>query len=266
MTNPTLNYRGIKYASNNTKTEITDPLAVEQMLKIAINNNELAVLMRTPGDDTELIRGFLYTEDIYKDLQINPEISITKTDELGYSTEVDVKIEPILIQSGYLNVRSLLSVSSCGICGKTELVHPKKATSADAWSTHISFESINALFLKMQEKQTLFNHTGGTHAAAGYTLEGELLSIHEDIGRHNAVDKVIGDLLIKQALKNCKIMLLSGRASYEIVTKCFIAGIPVLAVVSAPSSLAVDYAKELGIMLIGFCRENRMTVYSGTAM
>ncbi|MEI7595664.1 MAG: formate dehydrogenase accessory sulfurtransferase FdhD [Bacteroidota bacterium] len=262
MNNPTLNYSGIKYLANNKTINTNDPIAIEQMLNIAINHTALAVLMRTPGNDEELIRGFLYTEDIYKDKNTNPELEITKTDKHGFTTEINVKIDPINIQKGYLNVRSLLSVSSCGICGKTELHPASNSNSNNTPKQEITFEFINKLFNDMQKQQTLFNLTGGTHAAAGFDKSGNLLCIHEDIGRHNAVDKVIGDLLINKNLSNCNILLLSGRASYEIVTKCFIAGIQTLAVVSAPSSLAVDYAKELGVRLIGFCRNDRMTAYS----
>jgi FdhD protein len=121
---------------------------------------------------------------------------------------------------------------------------------------------VGKMFHRMNELQRTFRQSGGSHAAAAFTIDGEILSLHEDIGRHNAVDKVVGDLLLKQKLKEAKCLIVSGRISYEIVSKCFVAGIPFLAAVSAPSSLAVDFSKELGITLMAFCREGDLTVYS----
>ena len=126
----------------------------------------------------------------------------------------------------------------------------------------IDINLIHQLFKQMQNKQLDFQQSGGTHAAAAFSLNGNMLCSMEDIGRHNAVDKVIGKLIFENKLKEAKIITVSGRISYEIVIKCFKAGIPFLAAVSAPSSLAVDYAKELGITLFAFCRESRATCYS----
>jgi FdhD protein len=168
-----------------------------------------------------------------------------------------------------------MSVSSCGICGKTELdtfnKHAKPLESSlDSARDDISRGDneklepglISKMFGQMSSSQETFKHSGGSHAAAAFTFDGMLLSVMEDIGRHNAVDKVIGDLILKKQLANTKCMTVSGRISYEIVNKCFSAGIPFLAAVSAPSSLAVDLADQFGITLMGFCRDTKFTVYS----
>ncbi len=155
-----------------------------------------------------------------------------------------------------------MSVSSCGICGKTELGELSFLGKTVDSKQQIDAGLFSELFNKMNSKQFDFKQSGGTHAAAAFNQNGDLLSAMEDIGRHNAVDKVIGNLLYTQQLNTAKVMTVSGRISYEIVIKVFKAGIPFLAAVSAPSSLAVDYAKELGISLLGFCRDGRATCYS----
>ena len=158
--------------------------------------------------------------------------------------------------------RSLLSVSSCGICGKTELSYLEFSGERFSDPQRVDVELIPSLFDKMETTQHGFSASGGSHAASAFTLDGELLCTMEDIGRHNAVDKVVGDLILSDRFHKAKIMTVSGRLSYEIAIKCFRAQIPFLAAVSAPSSLAVDYAKELGITLFAFCRKNRITCYA----
>jgi len=157
-----------------------------------------------------------------------------------------------------------LSVSSCGICGKTELSDLAFIGKTIDDNNKIDIGLIHSLFNKMNNFQYDFRESGGTHAAAAFTLNGKLLCAMEDIGRHNAVDKILGKLINNQELNDAKIMTVSGRISYEIIIKCFKARIPFLAAVSAPSSLAVDYAKELGITLFAFCRDQRATCYSNT--
>jgi FdhD protein len=163
---------------------------------------------------------------------------------------------------GYLNKRTLLSVSSCGICGKKQLEDIK--VNGNTIEQKISFSSENLLnmFAPLQQHQETFKKTGGSHAAGIFNHHFKLLTIREDIGRHNAVDKCVGSLLQKQLLKSGMYLLVSGRVSYEIVSKAFLAKIPVIVAVSACSSMAVDFAKEFGICLIGFTRENKMTVYA----
>jgi FdhD protein len=252
-------YQSIKL-SEKSSLKIEDSLVIEAPLQININNESYTVVMRTPGDDHELIRGLLYAEDIYKSND-NLEIDTIEINK-DFSAILNVIIPKDKIRKGYLNKRTLLSVSSCGICGKKELNDLK--TDEKPLHNHIN-KSVNLtfdMFLKMTELQFLFKQTGGSHACALFNKDKELLTIKEDIGRHNAVDKCVGDLINKKSLKKVDYMLVSGRVSYEIVSKAFFAKIPIIIAVSACSSLAVDFAKEFGICLIGFSRNNKMTIYS----
>ena len=155
----------------------------------------------------------------------------------------------------------MLSVSSCGICGKTELEELNPENKLQKGFT-LNIQDLLLMFNEMREQQVTFHQSGGSHAAAAFSKDNDLISLREDIGRHNAVDKVVGQLLNQNQLKEAKCLIVSGRISYEIVAKSFAANIPVLAAVSAPSSLAVDFAKELGITLLGFSRGNKTTCYA----
>jgi len=257
----TRNYEGKKFESKEVN-KIVDALTVEEALQININNEPFTVSMRTPGNDVSLVRGLLHSEGIINDVNFIPEVSIKKENNNGIVTIVNVNIPEDKLGEGYTNSRSLLSVSSCGICGKTELSDLSFIGKTIDDHKKIDIDLINQLFKKMNDYQFNFKQSGGAHAAAAFSIDGELLASMEDIGRHNAVDKVIGKLIADNAIKSTKILTVSGRISYEIVVKCFKAQIPFLAAVSAPSSLAVDYAKELGITLFAFCRDNRATCYS----
>jgi FdhD protein len=257
----TRNYEGKKYIYT-TENKISDALTVEEALQININNKPFTVSMRTPGNDKSLVRGLLHAEDLINDINYNPEIILKKENKNGIVTIVNLDIPEDKLGDGYSNSRSLLSVSSCGICGKTELSDLAFIGKTIDDNDKIDIGLLDTLFNKMNTFQFDFNKSGGTHAAAAFTLQGEMLCAMEDIGRHNAVDKVVGKLIETKQLKVAKIMTVSGRISYEIVIKCFKARIPFLAAVSAPSSLAVDYAKELGITLFAFCRDERATCYS----
>lgn len=255
----TANYQGLKISSNN-HLKIDDFLVVEAPLQININNESYTVVMRTPNDDFELIRGLLFAEDIYKkETSLNYKIE-KENSEIPSIINVDIKKENL--GKGYLNKRTLLSVSSCGICGKKELKDLKVSGNSLKKNAYISSENLHKMHKIMSNFQDTFKKSGGSHAAAIFDKKQELLTIKEDIGRHNAVDKSVGELLIKQALKEANYLLVSGRVSYEIVTKAFIAKIPVIVAISACSSLAVDFAKEFGICLIGFTRNGKMTIYS----
>lgn len=254
-------YRGLKFEQGSFR-ETEDFLTIEESLQILINRTPFTVTMRTPGNDDELIRGLLFSEDIYKSLKTDYQLEIVQKNAKGITTSVDVKIVPTLLEKEFANNRNLLSVSSCGICGKFELEEIKNKETKLTSTEILNPELVDMMFQKMNAEQKTFRQSGGSHAAAAFTIEGNLLSVMEDIGRHNAVDKVIGDLLLKKQLKDAKFMTVSGRISYEIVNKCFSTGIPFLAAVSAPSSLAVDLAEELGITLIAFSREKKFTVYS----
>ncbi|MCG7502304.1 formate dehydrogenase accessory sulfurtransferase FdhD [Tenacibaculum sp. Mcav3-52] len=259
----TQSYQSIKLSIDSLE-KFDDTLVIEAPLQININKEPYTVVMRTPGNDEELVRGLLYAEDIYKNKD-GVKINIIKT-EKDFSTVINLEILKNKLGKGYLNKRTLLSVSSCGICGKKELKDLKiKGKSLKRNSTkNIKdlVEEIYFMFLEMNKKQFLFRSTGGSHACAIFNTNKKLLTIKEDIGRHNAVDKCVGDLINKNKLKEANYMLVSGRVSYEIVSKAFLAKIPIIIAVSACSSLAVDFAKEFGIFLIGFSRNNKMTVYS----
>lgn len=257
----TRNYQAKKF-ENHTVKSIEDALTIEEALQININNKPFTVSMRTPGNDACLVRGMLHTEGIIKNNTFFPELQTSIPTDQSIITIINLTIPENELGEGYSNSRSLLSVSSCGMCGRTEIgdmsFHGKTVEN----SQKLEISILDGLFLKMKEQQVDFQQSGGTHAAAAFTLQGKFLSAKEDIGRHNAVDKIVGELLISRKLKNASVLTVSGRVSYEIIIKCFKAKIPFLAAVSAPSSLAVDFAKELGITLFGFTRDGRTTCYS----
>jgi len=244
----------------STSQKVNESLVVEAGLQININKEPYTVVMRTPGDDFELIRGLLYAEDIYKqteELLLEP----VETKENGFCI-INASITKKSLGKGYLNKRTLLSVSSCGICGKQKLEDIELSGDSLSSSVSLTTKDLEQLFELMQKKQTVFHKTGGSHAASIFDSNKDLLVVKEDIGRHNAVDKAVGALLNQEQLHNAAILLVSGRVSYEIISKAFIAKIPIIAAVSACSSLAVDFAKEFGIQLIGFSRDDNATIYA----
>lgn len=257
----TRNYEGRKFDAHSVE-HILDSLTIEEALQININNKPFTVSMRTPGEDVSLVRGMLHSEGILKNTSFIPEVAIKKENEKGIVTIVNLNIPETELGEGYSNSRSLLSVSSCGVCGKTELSDLTFLGKTIDDEEKIEIGKLQGLFSKMNAYQFDFRQSGGTHAAAAFDLKGNLLCAMEDIGRHNAVDKVIGKLILDGTLEEAQVLTVSGRISYEIVVKCFKGRIPFLAAVSAPSSLAVDYAKELGITLFAFCRDDRATCYS----
>lgn len=239
-----------------------DALTIEEALQVSINGEPFTVAMRTPGDDIDLVRGLLHVEGMITDSGYTPKYIESETNETGVVRCIDVVIPADLLGDAHTNSRSLLSVSSCGICGKTKLEDLEVSGPRIAGAPALEVHKLQELFEKMNKQQFDFKQSGGTHAAAAFDMGGNLLCAMEDIGRHNAVDKVVGRLLGTKMLEDAKILTVSGRISYEIVIKCFKARIPYLAAVSAPSSLAVDFAKELGITLFAFCRGDRVTCYA----
>lgn len=252
-------YEGYKF-NKGSVTKVTDPLTVEAPLQININSESYTVVMQTPGDEIELSTGLLYSENVIKDFsKIEFEIHRNKLDQIEIINLVTTEDN---LADGYLNSRSLLSVSSCGICGKRELSDIKTSGLAIKKELKTSFDDLFEMQKTMLSKQDLFNKTGGCHGVALFNNNRELLTLKEDIGRHNALDKSIGQLILNDQLKQASFVIFSGRISYEIVSKAFRAKIPIIAAVSSPSSLAIDFAKEYGMTLIGFCRENKGTCYS----
>lgn len=245
--------------TNNFSAKVEDALVIEAPLQININEEAYTVVMRTPADDKELIRGLLFAEDIYKG---TAPLQLTVLEDKTSATIIAVTIPADKIGKGYLNKRTLLSVSSCGICGKKKLKDIELTGKPLSNSLLVSQKNIQQMFAKMQAAQNTFHVSGGSHACAIFSKNKELLAIKEDIGRHNAVDKCVGTMLNNTTINEAHIMLVSGRVSYEIVSKAFFAKIPIIVAVSACSSLAVDFAKEFGICLIGFNRDNKMTIYA----
>ena len=255
----TRNYE-VLFIENQSSSLRLEKLVFEAPLQININNKAYTVVMRTPDNDKDLVLGLLYAEDIYK--KTNSVIFEVIEKNKSVPSIINVIIAKDKLGDGYLNKRTLLSVSSCGICGKQKLgdLH----VSGEKLSNNLLFSSSNIreMFHSLLKHQPTFKKTGGSHAAGIFDQHYKLLSVREDIGRHNAVDKCVGDLIRNKKLSSGTFLLVSGRVSYEILSKAFLAKIPVVIAVSACSSMAVDFAKEFGICLIGFSRVNKMTIYS----
>lgn len=252
-------YKGL-FFNDGKFSPVEDILAVEVALAIAVNDIPFTVTMQTPGNEKDLVRGLLFSENIYRSLTEHPVIDITGRDAGGLINSVNIKIPPHLILKDFAGTRNVISASSCGICGKTSL---DEAVTERVSNKEILDPSLVAsMFDQVSNRQKAFKQSGGTHAAGAFTINGKLMSVQEDIGRHNAVDKVIGYLLNNYLLNKIKCLTVSGRISYEIVSKAKAAGIPFLAAVSAPSSLAVDQAEGAGITLMAFCRNKKLTLYS----
>ena len=206
-----------------------DALTLEEALQININGKPFTLSMRTPGADELLVRGLLHSEGVINTTEYHPKMVFPKTDGNSVVSVVDLEIPVEYLGSGYSNSRSLLSVSSCGICGKTELGELDVQGETLEASTQFPAEAFTDMFEQMNQRQWDFHQSGGTHAAAVFDAQGRLMVAREDIGRHNAVDKVIGWLLLNEKWGTAKAMTVSGRISYEITIKAFKGGIPFLA-------------------------------------
>ena len=244
-------------------TRVQDYLAVEEPLEIRLGETPISVTMRTPGHDLELTAGFLFTEGIISSR--NELKSIEKVESATAGNTVTAKLSRDGGVTAEQLQRNFFAASSCGICGKASIesirIRGIHAPNADF---RIKASLLCELPDKLRESQAVFGRTGGLHAAAAFTSSGQLLALREDIGRHNAVDKVVGWALENDRLplSEC-VLMVSGRGGFEIIQKALVAGIPVLASVSAPSSLAVQMARELGMTLVGFLRGKRFVIYSG---
>lgn len=244
-----------------------DTLAVEEPLEIRVSGTALVVTMRTPGDDVDLAHGFLLAEGIIdcRDDLVSA-IHCPGEGENTYNV-LDVVLGPGIAQPE--SRRNFLANSSCGVCGKAALddvlmrAGDTRRSYPDPVSRPIETALLATLPDKLRAEQRVFDTTGGLHAAGLFGTNGELLAVREDIGRHNAVDKVIGWAVREDRLPLSEsILIVSGRASFELVQKAVMAGIPVLGAVSAPSSLAVDLAAESGLTLVGFLRGDSMNAYA----
>jgi FdhD protein len=249
-----------------------DLLAAEEPLGIRVDGTALAMTMRTPGDDIELAAGFLVSEAVVRTPDDITEIKLCDGTACGHGDHDGLgNIADVALAAGVTVPpgarRNFLTTSACGVCGKASIhdicVLPHTAVAAD--SARFAPEVLALLPDRLREAQRVFSSTGGLHAAGLFTADGELIAIREDVGRHNAVDKVVGWALLNGLLPldGCA-LLVSGRASFELVQKAVLAGIPLLAAVSAPSSLAVELAEEAGLTLVGFLRGPTMNVYAGS--
>jgi FdhD protein len=243
-----------------------DYLAAEEPLEIRIGDDPLSVTMRTPGHDLELAAGFLFTEGlIQRRAQIIALEENAGAAERNRGNVVLAKLAPESAPDFEKMRRHFFAASSCGICGKASIDSVRaRALVAPNPDFRLDPEVLVRLPDTLRESQAVFGRTGGLHAAALFDGSGKLLVLREDIGRHNAVDKVIGWALLEERVPlGNTILLVSGRGGFEIVQKAIVAGLPVVASVSAPSSLAVQLARELGQTLIGFLRGRRFVVYAG---
>lgn len=246
-----------------------DTLAVEEPLEIRIGGTAVTVTMRTPGDDFDLALGNLLTEGVLRRAEdVRQMMHCLDEDESGSPTYnvVDVGLAPGVVPDLARSARASYQSSACGVCGKTS-VDALAATIPYAVADDpvaLSPEVLVGLPAALREQQKVFDRTGGLHAAALFTAAGEPLVVREDVGRHNAVDKVLGWAARAGRLPlTGHLLVVSSRASFELVQKAAMTGLPALVAVSAPSSLAVTLAQEVGMTLVGFTRPPRMTVYAG---
>ena len=259
------NTRVMRWANGGLDNETEDWVAREEPLEIRVKGESIVVTMRTPGHDEELAIGFLLAEGVITNSSDVLEIAYCQQGEASLhknilnvflSPEVEINLDRLK--------RNVYASSSCWLCGKASIESLQNIFEPlNKIETVISVDKILTLAQKLRAKQSTFDKTGGLHAAGIFDRNGELLVLREDIGRHNAVDKILGHLFLKNRmpLEDC-VLMVSGRASFEIIQKSLAGRVGIICAVSAPSSLAVDMAKESGQTLIGFLRERKFNVYS----
>jgi len=243
-----------KATGDGSLSPADDLLAVEEPLQIRVNGRDLSITMRTPGHDRELAAGFLFTEGT---IESREDVAAIEVGENVVSLTLAVGVDiPV--------ARNFYTSSSCGVCGKASIESLYAAGCRMLPRCEAAREVIHGLPEKLRAAQAAFDHTGGLHGAGLFDLAGNLQMVREDVGRHNAVDKLAGAAFLdgRLPLAEC-ILMLSGRASFELVQKAAMAGIPVVAAVGAPSSLAVETARRFGMTLAGFVRDGRFNIYSG---
>lgn len=241
-----------------------DLVATEEPLEIRVDGRSLAVLMRTPGRDRTLAAGFLCSEGLVN--WPDAIIDITRCDPREEATDpntINVRLDPGVAFEWDRLRRNTFASSSCGVCGKATIDSIRFQFPAITAQWSIRHEVLSRLPGELRKAQGIFDQTGGLHAAGLFDRTGCLTDLHEDVGRHNAVDKLVGTHFLQNELPlNESILLLSGRISFEVMQKALSAGIPVVAAISAPTSLAISFARESGQTLIGFLRDNRMNLYA----
>lgn len=250
-----------------------DTLATEEPMEIRLlaggTKQTVAVTMRTPGADFELAAGFLYGEGIVSSPGDIAKISYCVDSDLDAEQQYNIVNVELRGNRGY-DLRPLerhfYTTSACGVCGKASLEQLElRGCPVIPPGPTLTAQTIYSLPGKLRDAQGLFDATGGLHAAALFDRNGDLLALREDVGRHNATDKLVGWALLEGRLPlSDRVVMVSGRSSFEILQKCLTAGVPVVCAISAPSSLAVDVAKEFGMTLVGFLREERFNIYAGS--
>jgi FdhD protein len=248
---------------------ITDAVAVEEPLEVRLAGDPVAVTMRTPGDDARLAAGFLHAEGLIRSLDdLGSLAHCGRPGEEGFGNVIDAIPAPgvvIDVERTRESRRGTLTTSACGVCGRRNIDGLLSLCSPLPPGEALPAERVGQALALLREGQAVFERTGGTHAAAALSAQGEVLALHEDVGRHNAVYKVVGARLYAArdgARRPAALLAVSGRSSFEIVQKAAVARIPVVASVSAPSSLAIDLAERAGIALCGFVREGAFNVYA----
>lgn len=241
--------------------EMQDLVAVEEPLQITVDGVPIAVVMRTVGDDADLVMGFLVTEGIIDSVASVRRIDLEqKLNHALVFLEDDVQVDLARLQ------RNLYSASSCGICGKASIdevfLNIKEQDEGARGKFSITREDLTDAPDQLKKSQDVFEQTGGLHAAGLFNGDGELLIIREDVGRHNAIDKVIGKALTDGLNLTEVALQLSGRVSFEVIQKALMVGIPLVSAISAPTSLAIDFAKRGNLTLVGFMRGERMNIYN----
>jgi FdhD protein len=246
-----------------------DQIAIEEPLEIRLSPQQtVAVTMRTPGADFDLTAGFLYSEGVVSQLQDIWRMSYCDTKDLDIEQRyniINVGLKEGLLPNLQPLERHFFTTSACGVCGKASIEALRiRGCPVMPTGMEVPAQIIYSLPDKLRSAQGIFTATGGLHAAGLFDTQGQLLRLREDVGRHNALDKLVGAALLADELPlNNHIIMVSGRSSFEILQKCITAGVPIVCAVSAPSSLAVALAKEFGITLVGFLRGQRFNVYSG---
>jgi FdhD protein len=254
--------RVTRLAAGGERITHRDMVAIEEPLEIRVRGRSVAVTMRTPGHDHELAAGFLFTERVIRERRQLKDIAVCRA-SLEPKNTLNVFLAAGVAVNFAKLTRHVFAASSCGLCGKASIEAVTQHFPPVRSAITVTANTLKALPARMRRAQRAFARTGGLHAAAIFDAKGKLIVLREDVGRHNAVDKVLGYGFLTGKLPfAAHILLVSGRASFEIVQKALAAGIPIICAVSAPSSLAVEFARESGQTLVGFLRGASMNVYS----
>ena len=253
-----------RFEDNQLTGAETDFVAIEEPLEVRIRGNAIAITMRTPGHDIELAAGFISTEGIIEERSEILEIAHCENGKANDGRNiVNAFLHPAVKIDWEQFKRHFFTNSSCGICGKATIESVQSLFPAITSNTSITTRILNTFPDKLRQAQKTFHETGGLHAAALFTADGSMISIREDVGRHNAVDKVIGHSFLAERKLSNLILMVSGRVSFEIMQKALAHKIPIVAAISAPTSLAIEFATQNKQALVGFMRNNKMNIYAG---